>query len=236
MDSIISLGQKNTLAEYMILSGADNRPPMLDKDRLPADIYSLVNHHRVAKDLWERVQLLIVSRYLFDKARKRGEAVGCMLISLAQIQGNLSHELHEFTPAALTNMNIYRNEMEHFQSFAVPVFSLGDDSIACLNKAMAFLIAVATSRFPSTNNQLRTFSNPKNQATLQDGRVTMQQVHGRQGQNYSGTTTYGMQCTQPTRQGIATLLNEKAMVTKLHEAGQILILSNSHFLISRNSS
>ncbi|GKA36448.1 hypothetical protein Tco_0722939 [Tanacetum coccineum] len=32
MDLIISLGQKNTLAEYMILSGADNRPPMLDKD------------------------------------------------------------------------------------------------------------------------------------------------------------------------------------------------------------
>ncbi|GKC85390.1 hypothetical protein Tco_1141107 [Tanacetum coccineum] len=31
-DSIIPLGQKNTLAEYMILSGADNRPPMLDKD------------------------------------------------------------------------------------------------------------------------------------------------------------------------------------------------------------
>ncbi|GKA44168.1 hypothetical protein Tco_0736892 [Tanacetum coccineum] len=129
MDSIISLGQKNTLAEYMILSGADNRPPMLDKDLydswksqmelymqnrehgrmilesvehgpliwptveengvirtkkyaelsaaekiqadcdmkstniilqgLPADIYSLVNHHRVAKDLYERVQLLM---------------------------------------------------------------------------------------------------------------------------------------------------------------------------------
>ncbi|GJV45747.1 hypothetical protein Tco_1430283 [Tanacetum coccineum] len=92
MDSIISLGQKNTLAEYMILSGADNRPPMLDKDLydswkseengvirtqkyvelsatekiqadcdmkatniilqgLPIDIYSLVNHHRVVKDL-----------------------------------------------------------------------------------------------------------------------------------------------------------------------------------------
>nr|GEV80308.1 hypothetical protein [Tanacetum cinerariifolium] len=32
MESMISLGQKNTLAEYMILSGADNRPPMLDKD------------------------------------------------------------------------------------------------------------------------------------------------------------------------------------------------------------
>nr|GEU77356.1 hypothetical protein [Tanacetum cinerariifolium] len=31
-------------------------------------------------------------------------------------------------------------------SFAVPVFSLGDDPIACLNKAMAFLTAVASSR------------------------------------------------------------------------------------------
>ncbi|GKG09135.1 hypothetical protein Tco_0337881 [Tanacetum coccineum] len=32
MDSMILTGQKNTLAEYMILSGADNPPPMLDKD------------------------------------------------------------------------------------------------------------------------------------------------------------------------------------------------------------
>ncbi|GKG19532.1 hypothetical protein Tco_0376631, partial [Tanacetum coccineum] len=26
---------------------------------LPTDIYSTVNHHRVAKDLWERVQFLM---------------------------------------------------------------------------------------------------------------------------------------------------------------------------------
>ncbi|GKA74816.1 hypothetical protein Tco_0781118 [Tanacetum coccineum] len=32
MDSIILIGQKNTRAEYMILSGADNHPSMLDKD------------------------------------------------------------------------------------------------------------------------------------------------------------------------------------------------------------
>ncbi|GKC65248.1 hypothetical protein Tco_1097846 [Tanacetum coccineum] len=30
--------------------------------------------------------------------------------------------------------------------FAIPVFSLGDDPIACLNKPMAFLIAVASLR------------------------------------------------------------------------------------------
>ncbi|GJR01795.1 hypothetical protein Tco_0524779 [Tanacetum coccineum] len=46
MDLMIPNGQKNTLAEYMILSGADNRSPMLDK-------------HLVSKDLWEKVQLLM---------------------------------------------------------------------------------------------------------------------------------------------------------------------------------
>ncbi|GKB06826.1 hypothetical protein Tco_0835059, partial [Tanacetum coccineum] len=71
--------------------------------------------------------------------------------------------------------------------FAIPVFSPGDDPIAYLNKAMAFLTVVASSRSPSTNNQLITSSNPRNQATIQDGRVTVQQVQGRQGQSYCGT-------------------------------------------------
>ncbi|GJZ78104.1 hypothetical protein Tco_0642776 [Tanacetum coccineum] len=51
MDSIISLGQKNTLAEYMILSGADNRPPMLDKDLLPPEWSKFVTDVKLVKDL-----------------------------------------------------------------------------------------------------------------------------------------------------------------------------------------
>ncbi|GJT25590.1 hypothetical protein Tco_0895527 [Tanacetum coccineum] len=62
--------------------------------------------------------------------------------------------------------------------FAIPIFSPGDDPIACLNKAMSFLTVVASSRFPSTNNYLRTSLNPRNQATIQDGRVIVQQVRG----------------------------------------------------------
>ncbi|GKB39048.1 putative ribonuclease H-like domain-containing protein [Tanacetum coccineum] len=67
----------------------------------------------------------------------------------------------------------------------VPSFLSGDDPIACLNKAMAFMSIVMASRFPSTNNQLRTSSNLRNQATIQDGRVTVQQVQGRQGQSFA---------------------------------------------------
>ncbi|GKC28835.1 hypothetical protein Tco_1036129, partial [Tanacetum coccineum] len=55
-------------------------------------------------------------------------------------------------------------------SLDVPMFTQGYNPIACLNKAMAFLTAVASSRFPSTNNQVRTFSNLRNQATIQDGK------------------------------------------------------------------
>ncbi|GKA30677.1 integrase, catalytic region, zinc finger, CCHC-type containing protein [Tanacetum coccineum] len=133
----------------------------------------------------------------------------------------------------------------------VPVFSLGDDPIAYLNKAMAFLTVVASSRFPSTNNQLRTSFNPRNQATIQDGRVTVQQVQGRQGQSYYGigykgnaTSSGGnnasgqarvvkcyncqgeghmaRQCTQPKRPRNAAWFKDKAMLAEAQEAGQIL--------------
>ncbi|GKF19822.1 hypothetical protein Tco_0068460 [Tanacetum coccineum] len=76
-----------TLADKAILSGADNRPPMLEKDMpkkyselsatealradcdikatniilqgLPPKVYALVINHTVAKELWERIQLLM---------------------------------------------------------------------------------------------------------------------------------------------------------------------------------
>ncbi|GKD09679.1 hypothetical protein Tco_1189364 [Tanacetum coccineum] len=37
---------------------------------LPSDIYSLVNHHRVAKDLWERIQLLMQGTSLIKQDRE----------------------------------------------------------------------------------------------------------------------------------------------------------------------
>ncbi|GJV02286.1 retrovirus-related pol polyprotein from transposon TNT 1-94 [Tanacetum coccineum] len=40
--------------------------------------------------------------------------------------------------------------------------------------------AVVTSRYPTTNNQLRNSSKPRQQATINDGRITIQPVQGRQ--------------------------------------------------------
>ncbi|GJS36045.1 retrovirus-related pol polyprotein from transposon TNT 1-94 [Tanacetum coccineum] len=70
----------------------------------------------------------------------------------------------------------------------VPVFKQGDDPIDAINHMMSFLSVVVTSRYPTTNNQLRNSSNPRQQATINDGRVTLQPVQGRQISFATGTT------------------------------------------------
>ncbi|GKD02694.1 hypothetical protein Tco_1177668 [Tanacetum coccineum] len=73
----------------------------------------------------------------------------------------------------------------------VPSFVPGDDTIASFNKAMAFISTTIFSCFPTTNNQLRTSSNPRNQATIQDGRVIVRNVPGRQNQGYASSGARG---------------------------------------------
>ncbi|GJW66774.1 putative ribonuclease H-like domain-containing protein [Tanacetum coccineum] len=73
----------------------------------------------------------------------------------------------------INDMNIYNMKIEQFQ--------VNTKFLNSLPPRKDFL------KSPSTNNQLRTSSNPRNQATIQDGRVIVQQVQGRQGQSISGT-------------------------------------------------
>nr|GEW37112.1 hypothetical protein [Tanacetum cinerariifolium] len=60
------------------------------------------------------------------------------------------------------------------------MFKQGDDPIDFINHMMSFLSAVITSRYPTTNNQLRNSSNPSQKATINDGRVTLQTIQWRQ--------------------------------------------------------
>nr|GEX44239.1 hypothetical protein [Tanacetum cinerariifolium] len=95
-----------SLVDNAILSGVDNRPPMLEKDMydswrsrmelymlnrqhgrmilescdvkatniilqaLPPEIYALVSTHKVAKDLWERIQMLMQGTSLTKQERE----------------------------------------------------------------------------------------------------------------------------------------------------------------------
>nr|GFA20258.1 reverse transcriptase domain-containing protein [Tanacetum cinerariifolium] len=70
----------------------------------------------------------------------------------------------------------------------VPVFQKGDDPIDAINHMMLFLTSVVASRYPATNNQLRTSSNPRQQATINNGRVTIQPIQGRQNFALAGSS------------------------------------------------
>ncbi|GJV74768.1 hypothetical protein Tco_1506352 [Tanacetum coccineum] len=70
----------------------------------------------------------------------------------------------------------------------VPVFKQGNNPIDAINHIMSFLSIVITSRYPTTNNQLRNSSNPRQQATINDERVTLQPLQGKQISFATGTT------------------------------------------------
>ncbi|GKB81845.1 hypothetical protein Tco_0948740 [Tanacetum coccineum] len=104
---------------------------------------------------------------------------------LNQHEGHLSstpqptHSSQSYVPTyeAPHHQQQYQHAFQSQLSLTTPSIPQSDDVIACQNKAMAFVSTVMASHFPSTNNQLRTSSNPRNHATIQDGRVTVQQAH-----------------------------------------------------------
>nr|GEV45794.1 putative ribonuclease H-like domain-containing protein [Tanacetum cinerariifolium] len=74
----------------------------------------------------------------------------------------------------------YKKEKTLYSGLAIPVFKQGDDLIDAINHMMSFLSVVVTSRYPTTNNQLRNSSNPRQQTIINDERLTLQPVQGRQ--------------------------------------------------------
>ncbi|GKB22395.1 hypothetical protein Tco_0861796 [Tanacetum coccineum] len=231
----------STLAECMIVTGADNCPPMLEKPQYESwksrmELYIQGKDHgriilnSVENDplVWPTVeqedgtvfyrmstlssvimQGTSLSRQerdckLYDEFDKfsssphvKSKTVSVLLAFLNSLPpewGKFVTNVKLATDLHTSNYDqiyAYLEQHETSWSCAVLTFLPGDEPIAYMNKAMAFLSAVFTPRYPPTNNQLRSSSNPRNQAIVQDGRVTIQQVQGRQGQNVVGSGSQG---------------------------------------------
>ncbi|GKE66009.1 hypothetical protein Tco_1520170, partial [Tanacetum coccineum] len=112
MDSIISLGQKNTLAEYMILSGADNRPPMLDKD------------------LYDTTSLQHLSVFLQQSSTSTTVSTITTWINSTQltllISLSITNSIQSFIHSTITYISVSNesSNLNRSTSFAVPVAML----------------------------------------------------------------------------------------------------------------
>ncbi|GJU60456.1 hypothetical protein Tco_1238222 [Tanacetum coccineum] len=198
-----------TLAEFMIIAGADNRPPMLEKSlydywksRMELYIENRENGRMILDSVLNGPLVWPTITYEYGTTRKKMYAE---LSATEKIQADCD----------LKAINIVLLFRYSFQEMIL---------LLVLIRQMDFLTAVASSRFPSTNNQLRTYSNPRNQATIQDGRVTVQQVQERQGQSYFGTG-YKSNATssgENNASGQARVVKCFNCQAEAQEAGQIL--------------
>nr|GEW11250.1 hypothetical protein [Tanacetum cinerariifolium]GEW68943.1 hypothetical protein [Tanacetum cinerariifolium] len=95
------------------------------------------------------------------------------------LMSNVSHQQHysqSSTTSPSTYVPTHLADNTHRDSGVSPI----DNLIENLTNTRAILTQSYKTFLPQTNNQLRTSSNTKNQATVQDGRVMVQNVQGRQ--------------------------------------------------------
>nr|GEX00286.1 hypothetical protein [Tanacetum cinerariifolium] len=80
---------------------------------LPPEVYALVSNHKVAKELWERIQLLMQGTSLMKQERE------CKLYDefdkFAYKKGESLREFYLRFLLLLNDMNIYNMKLEHFQ-------------------------------------------------------------------------------------------------------------------------
>nr|GEY49415.1 integrase, catalytic region, zinc finger, CCHC-type, peptidase aspartic, catalytic [Tanacetum cinerariifolium] len=102
---------------------------------------------------------------------------------------NVSHQQH-YSQSSSTPPSTYvpphLADNTHRDSGISPT----DNLIKNLTNTLALLTQSYKTFLPQTNNQLRTSSNTRNQATVQDGRVVVQNVQGRQNRG-QGTNPWG---------------------------------------------
>ncbi|GJT20937.1 ubiquitin carboxyl-terminal hydrolase 12-like protein [Tanacetum coccineum] len=249
-----------TLAEFMIIAGADNRPPMLEKSLYESwknhmELYienqengrmilnSLQNGPLVwttvveeddttrtkkyeelsvaeelqadfAKEIWDRVKLLMQGTKLSLQEKE------CKLYDefdkLSFVKDETLYHLPPEWGKFVTNVKLARDlhTMNYDQLSCYSCFKQGDDPIACLNKAMDFLIAVASSSYAGNIY--------KGNATNSGGNNAGGQAKVVKCYNYQGEGHMARQCTQPKRPRNDAWLKEKAMLAKAQKARQIL--------------
>ncbi|GJV00855.1 retrovirus-related pol polyprotein from transposon TNT 1-94 [Tanacetum coccineum] len=226
-----------TLADKAILSGDDNRPPMLENEMY---------------DSWKsRMELYMLNRQhgrMILESVENGPLIWPLIEENGVTRPKKYFELSA-TETIQSNCDIKATNII-LQGLPPKVYALkGDDPIDAINHMMSFLTVVFTSCYPTNNNQLRNSSNHWQQATINNGKVTLQPIQGRQISLAMGTSrTYtpgtsgsnsvkqrtvicynckreghmSKQCTKPKRKRDDSWFKDKVLLVQAQASGQIL--------------
>nr|GEV14507.1 integrase, catalytic region, zinc finger, CCHC-type, peptidase aspartic, catalytic [Tanacetum cinerariifolium] len=170
---------------------------------LPNEIYALVSHHKVAKDLWKRIQLLLQGTSLTKQERE------CKLHDefdkFAYKKGETLRDFYWRFSLLLNDMNIYNVKLEQFQvntkffNFLPPEWS-------------KFVTDVKLVRDLHTNNidQLHAY--------LEQHEFQANEVHLMHERNSDPLAS----CTKPKRKQDDSWFREKVLLVQAQVNGQIL--------------
>nr|GEV55592.1 hypothetical protein [Tanacetum cinerariifolium] len=276
-----------TLADKAILSGADNRPPMLEKEMYDSwksimKLYMLNRKHgRMILEsiengplIWPSIEENRVTRpkKYYELSPTKAIQADCDIKATNNILQELPPEVYalerkcklydEFDKFAykkgetlrefylrfsllLNDMNIYNMKLEQFQvnimflntlphewsKFVTDVKLVRDLHTMNIDQLHAYL-----GQHEFHANELRNSSNPRQQATINNGRVTLQLIQGRQTSLATGTSrTYNSRCTKPKRKrddswfkDIVLLVQAQANEKIVHEK-KLAFLADSGF-------
>nr|GEY65919.1 hypothetical protein [Tanacetum cinerariifolium] len=110
-------------------------------------------------------------------------------VDLLALMSNVSHQQH-YLQSSSTLPSTYVPPPIADNTHLDSGLSLTDNLIENLTNTLALLTQSYKTFLPQTNNQLRTSSNTRNQATVQDGKVMVQNVQGRRNRG-QGTNPRG---------------------------------------------
>ncbi|GJV08368.1 putative zinc finger, CCHC-type containing protein [Tanacetum coccineum] len=165
------------------------------------DIYALVNHNQVAKQIWDRVKLLMQGTELSYQERV------CKLYNefdkFDSIKGEILHDYYMRFAQLINDIHIIGMTMQQVQVNTKFLNGLQPEWSKFVTN-----VKLAKSMYTTNYDQLyaylsqhkghanevrlmrkRSSSNLRNQATVQDGSVIVQQVQGRQSQGYDGNSS-----------------------------------------------
>nr|GEW06894.1 hypothetical protein [Tanacetum cinerariifolium] len=167
-----------TLANKAILSGTDNRPPIPKK-------YSQLSE---TKEIQADCDVKATNIILPGLPPEVYALVSNHKVTKVTLEKNSTAHARNFIDETRKGVSSTSDFSQPDSGLIVLVFQKGNDPTDAINHMMSFLTAVVTSRYPPTNNQLRNSSNPRQQATINNGRVTVQPIQERQNSLAAGTS------------------------------------------------